>query len=405
MTSVGRRKRASLSVVYTGQAPSISPPSQVIIRQGLGMHDVIEIMYPQRQPWMSSMSPGTPMRLAWGNTLGAAEIFGYLSHVAPITTTTQAQPVKIFCVGASYPLKQRGTEVWVDETASQIVAIIARKFNMQVVADRDNNRIGQVAQAGRTYWEVLLDLADRVGCVIRVEGAAIIFRRRDSLIDAGMASAPVFSMGSKVKNAGNLSPEERSLWHFRPKVGGYLDIGDPRAFQSVSGVDPVTAEYIQSQTAPGGQSLRSDSIPVRFTAYPADRVVSSLTTAETISGAKSERVRMSVPADAVASGDARTHPGQPVYIMGTGSDTDGYWVVDEVVHNVFSAGEYEMDLKVVTDSLGTGKSGAFRPTSPPNRPLRDLVHAMNTPRPVLTPNLLPAKPGSKDQYWTAGGAR
>lgn len=406
LTTSGRRKRVEFDVKYTGQSSLRDTPAQIIVRQGLNRHDVVEVIYQQTQPWMSTLTTGVPVSIGWGNQSGLHNIAGYVTHTSPITSVTINQPAKVFCVGATFPLKERGTDLWLDYTAPQIARLIARKFRLGIHVDDDTTyRLPQVAQAGRTYWEVLLDIADRAGYVVRCEGVTIIFRRRDAMIDSGMASAPVLSMGGELKNAGNLSPE-RSLWHFRPKIGGYLESGPSLAAQSVAGVDPVTAEYVSTTSTPGGNSLRKVSYDPYFTDFPSDRVVTSHYMAQKTSEAKSERVRMSVQADATAAGDARTRPGMPVYVRGTGSTTDGYWLVDSVNHTLFASGEYEMELKLVTDSIGESAGGSFRPSSPPSRPLRDLgPTAMVAERPYLTPNLLPARSGTTGQYWAAGGSK
>jgi hypothetical protein len=44
-------------------------------------------------------------------------------------------------------------------------------------------------------------------------------------------------------------------------------------------------------------------------------------------------------------------PFQSIYIQGTGQDTDGYWVIDEVKHTIIT-GNYTVDMTVLVDGLG-----------------------------------------------------
>lgn len=400
MKQYGLRSVTS-SVQFVG-IPTNYIPVEVNVRQALGMHDIAELVYQQKQPWMDGIWNNTPAQINWGNANGAARFVGYASHSAPISTMSTNQPVKMYCIGASFPMKERGTDVWLDMTGPAIAQQIARKFRLQAVTDDSSFIIPQVLQAGRTYWEVLNDVAEQCGFVVQCVGVTVVFRKRDSLINSGMSLGMQFSLGGDNRTALNLP--ERNLWHFRPRLGKYIDGPHARADQSVTGVDPVTLEVHTSVTGPAGDTLRAIDPGTRFTEYAIDRTVHSQFIAGRLSEALSESVRMSVSATAVASGDARVRPGLPVYIRDTGSATDGYWMVSEVIHKFKASGEYEMDMVLHTDSIGADNVGAFRPGSPPSTTVRDLTALPDNVVPFLTPSLLPAKIGSKDQYWTCGGA-
>jgi hypothetical protein len=373
------RKRVGCSVAYTGLPADLEHPLSVEVRQALQAHDVIAIQYQQTQPWMLSLAAGTPIRLWWGNGTSTETIWGYVAHTTPVTQPSAGQPFKVVAVGVTWPLKAREQSVWVGLTGPDIARDIGRRRGLQVIAEDHALAFPQVLQAGRTDWEVLCDLAARIGFVVRPHGGAIEFQSRDRLIDASFKTAPVLAIGrGTAKNVGNLPG--RTLYHFRPRLGDHVE-GTWRAAQTVTGVDPASGAEFSATATPGGIPMHQLIPNTLFNAFPADTPY-SLNSADLMAKGRAEGSRMTVAGDAVAAGDARIRPGSAVYLDGTGTTTDGFWMVDSVLHTLLAAGEYQVDLRLVTDSLGEGSP--LRPTSSTVvRELRDVKSvepvALNTP--------------------------
>ena len=70
--------------------------------------------------------------------------------------------------------------------------------------------------------------------------------------------------------------------------------------------------------------------------------------------------RMTMPARIVGQGDPRIRPFSPVFISGTGSHTDGYWMVKEVHHMFHKIGEYQIEAKIATDGIGQNNQTPMR---------------------------------------------
>jgi hypothetical protein len=76
-----------------------------------------------------------------------------------------------------------------------------------------------------------------------------------------------------------------------------------------------------------------------------------------------------------------------VEINGTGSTTDGNWVVKKARHQCYYDGRYEVEFTCMTDGTGRNKSSAFRPETASVIPVRNINQELstgNSSKPTIT---------------------
>ena len=109
--------------------------------------------------------------------------------------------------------------------------------------------------------------------------------------------------------------------------------------------------------------------------------------AELIANAHAQLSRFSINADTASQGDPRIAPYRTVEINGTGSTTDGNWIVKKTVHQCYYDGRYEVEFTCMTDGTGRNKSSAFRPETAsviPTRNIKQELSTGTTSRPTVT---------------------
>ena len=115
----------------------------------------------------------------------------------------------------------------------------------------------------------------------------------------------------------------------------------------------MTGQIFGAKSAPNnrGKALREKETPVRLDAYSAE-VVHSSTSAKHAAEEEARAVQFSTVAQVIGQGDPRIHPYSTVLVKGTGTETDGYWVIASVTHTFFYTGQYSIEGKVLSDGLG-----------------------------------------------------
>ena len=147
----------------------------------------------------------------------------------------------------------------------------------------------------------------------------------------------------------------------------------------MGGVDPnsgalVTAEARPEDTIFGIRTSIGDSL---FTEFRSDRVVDSEAMSLSLAKGSAELSRLSIPAKAKGQGDPRMRPYQSIYIQGTGTDTDGYWVIDEVKHTIIS-GDYNVDMTILVDGFGSLNESPARKSTAVSDKLVNITERIKT---------------------------
>lgn len=344
--------------------PSFSlVPRNFKLYQEAGMHDMAEITFPSfSETFYSVLKTGVPVQISWANEKDQSEWYGYVYSVSVTTQSTLIRPVTVKAIGSGFRLKESGNKIWTNKTASEIVTEIATKFNLTPVVTQSKLRFSQQSLVGHTYWEKVVELANRIGYVTQIIGTELHFHPMDKMIDQFNKSVPILTFYDAEANS-LMSYEGQTLDVFKPTIGESLEFGQPvRKEKTISGINPITGKIFTKTSSPDktGKSLRKNVSGVLFKEFVPNRSADDEAAAIEISKALSELARWSIPAKGSCQGQSRISPYKTVQINGTTNQTDSQWIITEAVHNIFFDGRYIVDFSCVTDGTGALKTSSFR---------------------------------------------
>jgi phage protein D len=338
-------------------------PLSAALIQSQGSHDVLKMTFKQTGPqWFNNIPTGLPMQFTWVQQGVTTTWVGYVSYVSKVVTSLKEKTMEVSCIGSSFPLKERATRVFLDTTIVEAAAAIAQEFGLEFVGDPHPRRFPQLTIAGHSYWAWLQEQAHRIGYVAYVDGVTLYFRSIDNTIFQNSTSIPVLSIEDQSSLDGQQF-YDRTMEYFKVFMGDYIEGGASiRTEASVGGVDPFTGDIYTASASPKDSvtSLRASVNDVLFSEYRADQVVSTDAEATGMATGAVQAGRLNLPAKVRCLGDYRMTPYSTVQVLGTGSVTDGYWVVKDVVHSFDKYGKYTAEMTILTDGVGDSEVGGFR---------------------------------------------
>lgn len=273
--------------------------------------------------------------------------------------------MKVTCIGASYLLKERSSRVWKNKTVTDVASIIAKEFKFKASIEPSSRKFEQLSMAGQSYWEWLQEHAKKIGYALYVENSTLYMKSVSKLLNESTSNAP--TMGIEVPYFGaNNRVFDQTLDSFTVQKGEYFDYSDVSySTKKTRGVNPLTAKKIESSSSPRstfGKGTRINT-PKPFFTDLSKEVVHSASFSKKAAQDEALAAKFVIPAKAAGQGDTRVRPYSAVYILGTGTDTDGYWSVGKSRHSFDISGLYEMELDLVTDGVGVNSYSPFRKAS------------------------------------------
>jgi phage protein D len=341
------KNKTVLQVVFPN-SPMVNPtiPKSVKVIQKPGSHD-LAVFSLRSVDQFTGLLPGAPIAISWSGLRGAASFRGYVYRIAPTFDANNAFTTNFICVGPSYPLMNKGTDVWVGVSAPDVVRDVALKHGLSYDVEHHPRVYGQVAQAGESYWRLLNRLAEETGYVLRVEGGTVLFRSRDSMTRHFRPIAPVLQM---VRTKNPASQAYSDVLDFQVRTGEFTpELGTTRANRDVRGTDPRTGDSI-SKSGGVASSYRADFEPV-FNDFLVDTVINTQAELDSALNAAQENNRFTRFATMRTWGEPYLAPERVVYVSGVGGDFSGYWTVRTVTHSIESR-NYQCDVELATDGLG-----------------------------------------------------
>ena len=361
---VSKPRRSTTYKIEYPTLPSIEiQPKEAVLTQKQKHHDILVLDYFGTSLKNANLlKTGVPVKLSWKQGSRSMEWLGYVNSVSREIGTQKSKPMKVYCVGSSFVLKQRKTKTYKDKTIPEIAASIAKENNLKFVGENHSRRFSQLVISGHTQWEWLHEQANRIGYVMYVQGTNLVFRPIDKLIDETSSDAPVFQMWDSTIPKQSAHPD-RTLDHFKVMVGENIEgYGPDRASKQIGGVNPVTGESFTakrspSETGSGIRELLSDTL---FNDFNSDQVANSKLDAKNAAESSAHLARFNIPAKILGQGDPRVSPYKLIYVEGSGNQTDGFWVVNQVTHRLFFSGIYSLEMVVLTDGTQKNKKNSKR---------------------------------------------
>lgn len=364
VSPVGKfRKGTSYTVEYP-TIPTIKiQPKELILTQKQKSHDVLVLNYFGTSLKNSKLlKTGVPIKFSWKQGSRKMEWLGYVSSVSRKAGTQKSKPMKVYCVGSSFVLKQRKTKTYKNKTIPEVAAIIAKQNKLRFVGENHTRRFPQLVISGHSQWEWLHEQANRIGYAMYVQGTNLVFRPVDKLIDEFSSDAPLYQMWSPAIPK-QFSQVDRTLDSVDVMVGENIEyFGSSRGTKQVGGVDPVTSKSFTARKSPTstGSAVRSSVSATLFDDFRTEQVANFSIDAKDAAEGAAQLARFNLPAKAMGQGDPRVHPYRVLFVEGTGEQTDGFWLVHSVVHKMSFSGFYNVELTIAIDGTEQNKKNAKR---------------------------------------------
>ena len=369
---IGKARKSTRYRVDFPTLPSfVIQPEFLELRQVAGQHDVLQLTYTgNRGELFRQLRTGVPVQLTWTQGPRKKVWYGYVS----VTTETKAaqtdRPTKVYCVGASFLLKESRPRIFQNKTVPEAVAILAKEVGLRFVGENTTFRWSQLSVTTETYWEWIQEYARLIGYICYVDGVDLVFRPLDKVLYKDSSNIPLMQYWG-MPTPTTQHAIDRTLDSIQVLSGEYVEWGtEPRTNKQVGGVNPISGKTFLAKSSPAevGATLRKDQSGVLFTSQ-STFVANNYGWAKQLSSAEARLAKFNLPAKLVGQGDPRIHPYGLVYVDGTGRQTDGAWLVKSVSHKMNRAGEYSAEIVAATDGLGTSSVDYLGNSFEASRPL------------------------------------
>lgn len=349
--------------VYFPTIPSLfAQPGEVDLFQEHGSHDVLEMLFIRPSgTWEKYLETGTPVVFTWSQGSLTSNWIGYVTHVKAQNAVQERRELKVICSSATYLLKERATKTWTNKSITDVAKLIADEFGLNILTEPSRRKFEQLSITGETYWEWLRHHANKIGYGLTFRGTDLVLKPLDKLLNESTYNSPVLSIRGSYTSA-NVAALDRTLDDFTLNKSDFNEANDNLfTRKNVSGVNPITSKALSKTATPSNSSASSRTFmpAARFTEFTKE-VVHSDSFARLAAKDTASNSSFTFIAKARGQGDPRIAPLNAVQILGTGTASDGYWVVDKVHHAFNITGLYEVDMTLRTDGVGNTVSSPFR---------------------------------------------
>jgi phage protein D len=320
-------------------------PREVLIRQREWKHDTAIITMELESKAQNKYSHGAPVTIAWGWRPDDVEYFhGYVHHVVQKQSQHKLISLQVYCVSASYRMKQVRLRSFVNKLAHQVATQIAKEHRFSLTAMRHTFTHEQLTQHGRSDWDFLVWLSKRVGFTFYANKTDLVFTRR-AIDTKASRNRPTFTLTTGTYR------QRGAIYKVDHKVGEAVPGTENRArvLGGVTNAGATLQRIVHSATA-SGAGTHKISKPV-FGRVTMRRPALTALAAQSQLEAEMDLHRFNTIAEAELSGNTRVHQGSTVRFSGTDEDSDGYWYVTGVDHHI-TLSDYRLKAQVARDQLG-----------------------------------------------------
>lgn len=324
-------------------------PNTLKITQNEYMHDTGVMEFWGGDVDADALISGTPMILTFGTASAQRVFYGYVNHpqrtnnsFTSASTLTQRNAVTVTCVGASWPMKQTGNQVFTSMTTWQIIQNIADQFGLDTDIVPDTTLWPSKQMAGATYWQFCVGLAQQIGYTFYCNGIQLVFKPRQTNPAALSSLAAVY----------DYTNNPAGLPIFNPTLGATSPMGGQLANRQQAGINPRTMQPIYSQVSgsPTTSMLGSVTVPPAFNKTQ-HYTVSSQEEANTKTGGAGALNQLFITATASAAGNPFVSQGSLIFVQNANGSQNGLWFVTGAMH-CFNTQTYSMNLDLGRDSMG-----------------------------------------------------
>ena len=383
-TPIGKYRRGTKFRAEYPTLPSIKvQPREITLTQKQKKHDILVLEYQSTSLKNAKLlKTGVPIKFSWKQGVRKMEWLGYVSSVKRDGGAQRAKPMKVFCIGSSFVLKQRKTKTYKNKTIPEVAAKIAKQNKLKFVGDSHPRRFNQLVLSGHTQWKWLHEQADRIGYAMYVQGTTLYFKSLDNLLDKASSDAPIFQLWDPAIPR-SFNQLDRTLDYLKVMTGENIEDESPnRTVKQVGGVNPITGKSFTAKKSPkdSGKKVRKNISAALFDEFNDDQVANNKIDAKTAAKGAAELARFNLPAKAYGQGDPRVKPYQMVYVEGSGEQTDGHWIVRGATHKFVYGGNYSVEMLVATDGTEENAVNSKRKSSKSLSGTINIAEIMSNPR-------------------------
>lgn len=387
-----RTKRVvQASVSFPGSAVSdqFANPREIRLTQKPSSHELLTLTYEFLLADTRALRTGSPVVLTWSTSLSGetSTWIGYVYAVRPRKVSESSAQTEVICVSPSLVLKQAGQNVWpgmrLTDTAKDILRLAGLDANV-----KDHPLTETVLQAGRTYWEVLRDITQRLGFTLTVDGTQVNILPASEIFATYASRARVLATGSSGMELKS-QDSDSTLYSITPELSDLSDdtYGLAAGVTSWS-LNPISGTYSSSRSQQPADMIgvtRDDPLIERFST----RVAYDSSTSRAHANAEVSNRRWIRTATVYGTGSPYLKPFRPIYVEGAADSANGWWQILEVEHEIINRKEYTARMRVGMD----GDNPPYpRPQPTPEIAPSTLVKKAPPRRPIFVERL-PAPTG------------
>lgn len=349
----------SSSVVFSGSGLStpLPGPNTLEITQQEFMHDTAVLEFWGGDVNSDSLVSGTPMLLTFGTSSFQRVFYGYVNDASRMNNSlggmslVQRNAVCVTCVGASWPMKQVGNQVFTSMATWQIIQAVADMFGLDTDIVPDTTVWPSRQMAGMTYWQFCVSLAQLIGYTFYCNGIQLVFKPRQT------NPANLSSLAAIYDYQNNPA----GLPVFNPTVGATNPTGGQLANRQLAGINPRTLQtvYAQVSGSPAPTSLGSAPVTPPFNKTEHFSVQSQQEAQAKVNGAGALN-QLFITASATGVGNPQVSQGSLIFVQNANGSQNGLWFVTKAVHTQ-NTQTYAMNLNVGRDSMGATLSVSVTP--------------------------------------------
>jgi phage protein D len=343
--------------------------------QEAGKHDIAELYFSSfSKVFYKALTTGVLVQVSWKNQNSSGQFYGHVYGSNMKQQSTITRNVLIKAMGASFPLKESKSKIWVNKTASEVVTAIAKLASIKAVVTPTKLRYEQISMSGHTYWQKIQELAKRSGYVAQMIDAELHFHPMDVMLAKCSTSIPILAQQDNEIPFG-LVHESPTLDYFEAHVDDLGEHGNhSRRDKVVSGVDPVTGKKYSHTVSPNkvGKKLRKQTKDSFFSEHIPGQMSYNSEGAKELAEAQAQLARWSISAEGEGQGDARIAPYRTVQISGTFEHTDGFWIIQRAEHSMLFDGRYTVSFTCLSDGLYENQTALFRTDTATLMPTRNI---------------------------------
>lgn len=279
---------------------------------------------------------------------------GYITYLEPesinkngLVNKSPFQTTRMYCIGTSYVMRNRRTDVWNNVTLPQIVSNLADKYNLTASVPNDPYVFPRLIQSGESDWSLLRKACNYLGYRVSMRTTHIdIWDPFATLSRYG--TAPLYAMAG---NKGILNAEPGQVISFNASVGAVTPESArvPDTIHALVDDSIVTlSKNVSTGYGTPVDSIFEDEVPANAMSIPMANAV--------LQGRS--RDKFPYTARITIVGNPSIQPGMLVQLGTYNSAVDGVWIVKSARHEAFRGSslsyltvEKDSELSSIIDPL------------------------------------------------------